>query len=761
MDTRRRCILFLVLLVGLWGPAGAQETAPAPAEEAARAEVGKQIRIYKTTLLEGKDAQTRLDAATLLLFNGNGEARAEVLSVLRDESHPEARAAICKALTVAREDRKQVANKEEFIEPLVAVLSTEKDHYRAELAAQAFLMFTYDAVRGQLERLASDPNSPKTARVNAVRTLKYQPDERAIYTLVDLLGGSDAEIAAESKEALKLLGIDVPSDPNGTEALIERLKRRGPEAYLKNPMILRNWLLSREQRIQELTTALASWEQKYLAALGRLYDAQTDEKSRSELLSQQLKSPESNVKLWVLGKLEELRQGTGKRTLSPELEGMLLGLISHRDKAIRLATANLLTLMRELDSTKQLLAQLQVEEDGEVKHGLFVALGYACYYASQPASSVKVSEDVRRQTLELAVAFLGEADAEKARSGADVIRMLLEQDGLEPAEVDKYLTALAERYRQANPGANEGLRGELLGAMAGLCGQRSVDKVRTRAATLYGLVFEEGLGDGVESVRQAAVDGLTNIDRSAALRRLRADFPNDPSAAIRVKVVDLAGEIGGPDDLEWLSKKLGAPGEGEAAWQAMQKILRRSGTDVMDAWASRFETSTGPNGLSPGQRISFLTLFEQKIRGENKPAKLRDVRVKLFALYAAGGDPARTTEYMTLVLGGAATNEREAASVALLEACLRLPGSGVNLAGEIVSKCLSEKDIGSSHPLAKSIERYLKTPPAGADPSALLARLRQIEIKEPGRRPLWSKLLVEWEAFAKANKPAAIEKANN
>jgi len=104
MDTRRR-ILFLVLVAGFFGLARAQEAAPAPAAAGGDAEVDKQVRIYKTTLLEGKDAQTRLDAATLLLFNGNGEARAEVLAVLGDTGHPEARAAICKALTVAREDR--------------------------------------------------------------------------------------------------------------------------------------------------------------------------------------------------------------------------------------------------------------------------------------------------------------------------------------------------------------------------------------------------------------------------------------------------------------------------------------------------------------------------------------------------------------------------------------------------------------------------------------------------------------------------------
>jgi len=761
MNTRRR-ILFLVLVAGFFGLARAQEAAPAPADAGANAEVDKQVRIYKTTLLEGKDAQTRLDAATLLLFNGNGEARDEVLSVLGDAGHPEARAAICKALTVARDDRRQVTDKEAFIAPLIGVLSTENDPCRADVAAQAFLMFSYDDVRGQLEGLVSSPNSATAARFNAIRALKYQPDDRAIFTLVGLAGGVDEEIAGESRRALGSLGIAVPNDPNGVAALTEQLRRRGPEAYLKNPTILRNWLLSREQRIEELTASVASWEQKYLAALGRLYDAQGDEKARSELLLQQLKSPEPSIKLWVLGKLEELRQGTGKRDLSPELEGVLLGLVSHPDRAIRLETANLLTLMRELNSTAQLLAQIQVERDEGVKHRLFVALGYACYYASQPASSVKVPEAVRKQTLELAVDFLGMPGAEQARSGADVIRMLLEQDGLKAEDVDKYLAALDERYQRANPGSDQGLRGELLSAMAGLCGQRSVDKVRAQAAKVYGPVFEQALGDGVESVRQAAVDGLMNIDKSAALRRLRANFPQDASPAIRARVVDLAGEVGGADDLEWLSRKLGAAGEGEAAWQAMLKIFRRSGADVTDAWAARFEAPEGGKALSAAQRIAFLTLVEQKVQGENKPGKLRDVRLKLFMLHAVGSDPARTTEYITLILGAEGNaQEKEAAATALVSASLRLPGTAVNATGEIVAKYLSGRDIGPNSPVAQAIDGYLKKPPAGGDASALLARLRQIKIEAPQTRPLWSKLLGEWEAFAKAKQAAPVEKANN
>jgi len=444
------------------------------------------------------------------------------------------------------------------------------------------------------------------------------------------------------------------------------------------------------------------------------------------------------------------------------MEKTLLGLISHRDRHVRLKTASLLILMWDLDSTNQLLEQVRVEEDAEVRHGLFAALGNACYYASLPTSSVKVPDAVRKQALELAVTFLGQPEAEKARSGADVIRKLLEQDGLEATEIEKYLTALADRYRQTRPATNHGLRGELLSAMAILCAQRSVDHVRTQAAHLYGPVFDEALGDELESVRQAAVDGLMNIDKVGALQRLREDFPKDPSAAIRAKVVDLAGEVGRAEDLEWLVKKLGTAGEGEAAWQAMLKVFRRSGADVMDKWIVQFEQATGSKKLSPERMVSLLTLVEQKAQGENKAQKLCDARVKLFSLHSASNHATRAVEYMDLVLGAAANDqERQSVAARLLDICLKSPNSQADLAGALIERCLSEKDLGPENPLAKSLNAYLREPAAGADPNALLAKLRQIQVKDPDSRKLWSKLLREWEAFAKAKRPAGAEKVTN
>ncbi len=757
MNARQCGTLLLLLAVWPLSCLGAQEAPPAPAQEAAQAEIDKQVRIYKSSLLDGKDEQTRLDAATLLLFSESREARKEVLDILRDPNHPGARAAICKALTVARDNKQPVTGKEELVEPLMAVLSTENDPERAELAAQTLLIFTYETVQRRLEMLISDVNAPEVTRLNAIRALKYQPDDRAVFKLMNLLDNPHPALAAQSRQALAMLGIRVPDDPNALRALNDGLQRRGPEAFLNNPTIMRNWLISRENRIRELTTSLASWEQRYMVALGRLYDVQPDEKTRSDFLAQQLGSTEPAVKLWALGKLEELRKGTGKAKLSEQVESLLLGLISHRDKRVRLKTANLLSLVWELNSTSQLLDQLQVEEDPDVRHGLFVALGNVCYYASLPTSGVKIPDDVRRRTLELAVRFLELPDAEKVRSGADVVWRLLEQDGLKPEEIDKYLTALANRYGRANPAANHGLRGELLGAMARLCAERS--KCRVQAAKLYRPVFDQAVGDDLEAVRLAGLEGLTNIDKATAIARARTGLVNDTGAVIRARLVDLAGEVGGQEDLDWLSKRLGTEGEGEAAWQAMLKVLRRSTADVVAKWASDLEADLST--YTAERRAALLALLEQKAQAENKADLLREVRTILFGIHVAAGDATKATEYGNLLWEATkSAQDRRMTTAGLVGMCLEAPNPPVDLVSSLLDRHLAAQDLEPDSPIAAAIGAYLNRAEA-TDPNPILAKLRQIRVKDPDTRRVWRRQLVEWEAFAKARKPGEGDKVSN
>lgn len=758
MNASRLLVLIAVLVAALAQTGWAAEANVPPINEA-QSEAALQLSVNRAALLEGKDEQTRVGAASLLLFGNSDEARAEILQALRNETHPQARAAVCRALTQAREDMRPVPNKQEFIEPLMDVLRTESDPGRAELAAQAMLMFSYDDIQKDIESLLTDPMASTTAHVNAVRVLMYEPDDRAIFKLLSLLGSSDSSLAGESRKALTLLGLEVPEDPNGIRELTAELQRRGPEAFLRNPLIMRNWLVSRETRIVELRANVTSWEQRYVAALRQLYAFQADEKAKGDFLAQQLGSPESAVKLWALEQLETLQKGTGTIRPSEQLESTLLGLVSNRDRQVRLRTASLLAVMWQLDSAQTLLDQLRVEEDADVRQQLFTTLGKVCQNASVPTSTVKVSNEIRKETLDLALTFLDQPDPARVRSGADVIRRLLEQNGLESEDVDRYLKALSERYQQVDPAANHSLRGDLLAAMAQLCAKSGWP---TEVAGLYRPVFEEALSDQTDNVRQAAVDGLINIDKAAALRRLRVGFVDDPNPSIRNKIIVLAGDVGGSEDLEWLAHKIGQPDGGDAAWQAMLKVFPRVRPEVIDRWAAEFDAPNSEHELTAQQKTAFFLVVEQNARTVNDSERLRRAQIRLFALYAGSNDLTKASEYMdSLFATVSGSGDGADIGAQLLEMCLKAVPPHLDLASEVVAKYLSRNDLSPDNPVAVSLDHYLTEPPEGGDPNSLLARLHEIDVTQSEKRDEWRSLLGQWESFARARSASQTGTVSN
>ena len=742
--------LFLVCEALLW----AQDVGPTVAAGAAGgAAINEELILIKDQLLNNKDPSTRISAATVLLFKDDPVARELVVEALKKAENPAAKVAVCKAIDRARTDPRPLRNKEDFLQPLIDIVATEEDPSVSQVAAEATLIFSYDQVQAGLEQIATDTQLPTTTRSNAVYALQLHPDKRAVLALIGLLEDSDRTLAVAASDALSSLGISLPDDAEGRRQAIANLEQLGPEAYLHKRLV------RSEADIRALKTAVVAWQDYYFSVLDSWYGSLGDETAKSALLADRLKVPEPEIRLWALERLEQLRIGTGRLKRSEDLERTLLGLVSSRNRQVRLKTAQLLARMGELNSAQRLLQQLKVEEDAEVRHELFVALGGACYYASLEPSPFKIPDDVRLEALEWAVRFLNEQRTERVRSGADVIRKLLTQDGLKPEDVDKYLHAVAQRYKQATTEASPALRGELLNAMAGLCTQRST--CRLQAARLYGPLFEQALADEAESVRQAAVEGFINMDSAAALIRLRKVLVEDPSASIRKKLIDLAGEAGASEDLDWLSRKLGIPGEGEAAWQAMLKVFSRTGADVLAAWSTAIAASPLRDKLSPEQRISYFVLVEQRAQSDGRAELLAEARSNLADLYASGSDYKRAADYYKLLENAAATpGEKEKLLSDRLGLCLRWPN--LDMASEIMNSYLATSDLNADSPVAKSIDSYLREPPAGGDPNGLLERLAGIKVKEGKDRPRWRELLARWsKPIARAPSSGQTEEVND
>ncbi len=697
----------------------------------ADSELSIQLKINKDALLnKSSNERIRVAAATVMLFSDDPTARKILLDVLKQsENGAAARIAVCRALGQTIASQKPVNNKEDFIAPLFDILSAD-DSAAGKLAAEAMLVFNYDQISKQLGKIAADASLSAKARLNAIYALKLQPDMRAVFQLMDLLDDPEGEVSAAAATALRSLAVPVGSDEKSRRNIAEEIKRRGVEKFQRDRLI---W---QESRIRNLETELDLYQKQYLAALDKIYEDISENAAKGKFLLERLTDSEEAVKLWAVEKVYQWRLGT-KMKLPPEIGPVLISLISDQNRNVRLKTAQVLSLVGELNSAEKLLEQLRIEKDEEVKMELFSALGGTCYYAFLPDSEFKISPEIRKQTLEWAEKYLSEQEPKKAQKGAEVIKKLLEPDGLVMSDVHRYLDLLAARYEKAD----NALKGELLNAMAGLCAQGAY---KAEAAKVFKPLFEKAMSDQTNNlIREAAVDGVIYIDKADALKTLRKDSINDSSIVVKKKIIDLAGEVGSQEDLVWLSEKLTASGESELAWQAMLKIFKRSIADVMDEWLAKLTAEKAQSRISDEQMTAFLEMAERKADGESKLEMLKTVRQSLADLYIASSNFERAAECLGKLREAAKTEqEKEEILNKLLEVYLKWPN--VKNAADLIHNSLLEKDLDSNNIIVQSINAYLTVPPEGGDPNALLEELAKIQVSEP--RPKWLYSMQLWSS---------------
>lgn len=720
----------------------------ASAQDVAGDKTDEQLQINKDALLKGSSDQIRISAAGLLLESDPPEARTILLEALADSNNPNAQAAVCRAFSDDRD--KQIINKQDFIEPLLDYLSNARDR-QVQLAAEALLAFDYEQIQQPLMRIINNRSLPEQARLNGVYALRLQRDIRAIIQLIELLEDSNPNVVNAASEALNLLGIPTAGlDMATRRQMIEEIQRIGKDEFL------RYWEMRQgyEKQLAALKEKRDWWKKRYLAGLDEFYTAvATDEAGKAKFLLVRLNSAEPEVRLWALTKVRQWWIGTEtKSKLLPELGPALIALISDENRDVRLNAAQLVSLMGELDSAKTLLEQIKQEKDDAVRTEQFVALSQACRYAFSSKSTIKLDPDVRRETLQLALQYLNSQQPDKAQKGAEVMRSLLEHDGLTDQQVNDYLTALAKRYEQDGQSAN--LAGELLNSMAMLCGQ-SVYKAQ--AAELYEKYFVQALGSETDLVREAAVNGLINIDKSAALKRLRQEFANDPHTNIRKRLITLAEQVGTVDDLSWLLERTSSNSEGAAVWKAMLEIFADSSVSTLTKWLPKLEQK----GISDARMIAFLEMAERKAEAGQKPAVLLNIRAKLAGLYAATGQFDQAAEHLGNVLKEEKDPDRREQLTAKLVGFYLAAGK-IKAAALLVNNRLLETDIDPNSPLAVVIGDYLKNPTAAVDPRRLVDELAIIDVATVGPRPLWKQLLTDWlELFAGIAEPPAPTDPNN
>jgi HEAT repeat protein len=721
-----------------------QEQADSGAGAAPVTDSETQLKINLEALLRGATDEIRLDAATVLLFNENPRARQILIDTLRQPENKPAKIAVCRALVVSRETRRVIKDKKDFIAPLVDVLKTE-DADTAKFAAEAALLYEYDEIADVLEPMARNAALGAKARINIINAMKMQLDIRAITRLSELIDDKDTQVAQAAENALRSIGIPISRSARGREQVLSELRTRGMERFQ------RDWLVRQEARFSALEKERDLWRKMYLASLDKIYAGLADDSQRGKMLAEQLANPETVVRLWALDKTSQWRIGSQSK-LPAEIGPVLLKLISDENRDVRLASARLLALTGEISSPERLAQQIVAEKDEDVRLELFVALGAACQYALVPTSGVQITPELRMQTLDWAARYLNDDDAKKAHKGAEVIRKLLEPGGLSDEEADKYLNLLVERYNKtlkAGDTDKSGLRGDLLATMARLCGQSAY---RAEVARRFSGLFEGALNDQDDLVREAAVDGIICVDKPRALRILAKDFTNDKSQMVRARILDLAADVGGKDDLPWLWEKVGVNSESKAAWQTMMKIFNGCDVNTIESWLSKFDFQSVSGKLIDEQRIAFFELAEKKASSENHPETVRDVREKLARLYMKGGQYERAAEYLGKLREAAQTPEQKEVILGqLVDVYLRWPK--LDSASRLIQNYLLEKDLGPDDVIVREIDGFLEHPPAATDVNIIIDSLQKIKSPEP--RPAWQQQLSRWAAAIGATKSKA------
>lgn len=598
-------IIFTVCIV--CGSVCAAEDIITPGELATGSDSARQLRIMKMALLMGPTEQNRLEAALELLHFSQPDARQILLEAIGLKENSPAVTAVCRALVTSRV---AVREKDDFRYSLLRVVRTSSG-LNAQHAAEATLIFEYRDIAEELTEMTVATDQNRQQRLNAIYALSLRPiDKEAVSTIALLLDDDDKVVADAAVGALPYwipAGMDKP-------AILRYLRRKSQSE------LVRDWIDFQEKEVRRLKQETLQWQKLYLAAIDREYEVGEDV-LKSQMLLARLQSDQNLVKIWAIEKIKVERL-SGSVVLSEDFTPALLALISDSDRRVRLETAKILANMSDRNPAEKLLEQLKVEQYDDVRIAVFESLGEACYFAFLPGSPITLSDQIRTQTLEWAEKFIDDQDLSSAKAGAEVIRKLLEPNVLKKEVARKYLNLVADRYNRAK-GEDTLLCAELLHIMVRFCAQGSH---REEAARLFRDNFIEGLGDTDNaSARHAAVTGLINIDKTGAMNifKLRS-MANDESASVRSLIIELGGEVGRVEDIQWLAPLTVANGEGELAWQSIRAILMRQPVQIVADWAEKLEVSISQNRLR-----DLLEMTAKKAEAENDQDIFKKINRKL------------------------------------------------------------------------------------------------------------------------------------
>jgi hypothetical protein len=314
---------------------------------------------------------------------------------------------------------------------------------------------------------------------------------------------------------------------------------------------------------------------------------------------------------------------------------------------------------------------------------------------------------------------------------------------------EEYLQLLALRFDKATRPTDAHLRTELLGVMSRLC---SHGTYRDRSAQIFWGRFLRGIQDTKnDAARRSAVLGLIRIDKAGALEVFRKqDFYHDSSAAVRLAVMELSGEVGGMGDLAPLMSRLQENGDQETAWKAFSTILSRQDASVVLKWALQIRE------LELEEKADVLLAQAEKKADNNRDADtLVRVRKILAEQYASRGENQKAVLYYKELLPTVLEpQERETLELGLVQAAL-LSGQDTEV-GQIVAERLKKGDFSTEDAIMLSVQNYFQSDQIAHERKVTLLQA-MTNVSVPDGRPIWAQTLRDWQKKTTDGASAAAE----
>jgi HEAT repeat protein len=619
----------------------------------------------------------------------------------------------------------------------------------ARFAAQGALIFTYRQVEGELQKIINNADSSPAAKKNAVYAFQIRSDKEIVSKLIELLDSRDIVVSFAAGEVLR------EWIPPGSDLQAWRKSLKDFESKSRTD-ILRERLWVQQNKIRQLGEDVANWQKRYVLALDNVYQATTDDAVRAKLVTESLSFDNSLVKLWAVEKIN-MWQKSGKALPLDVFQKPIISLVSSSDAAVRLAAAELLGTLTNVNSADELLAQLKIETDPAVKTEILISLGHVCNFGLSPGTEIKINPQIRLETLQIASVFLKESNPMAA---AEVIRNLLLQNGLEVSQVKPYFELIVNAYRKTS---DEQVRAHLLEEMSRLCGSDSFYK--KTAAEIFSDIFKQAVDDPNSQLAAPAVVGFIRVNQAGAFAILKEKgFTGHQSDRIRSELISAAGQIGTEEDLEWLGSILSnstSDDERRQAAEAMMNIFQYCKADVLLLWAEKMAGSakTKNDEIVLTRTRAIFDAAEKKAEAEKNAGLLFSIRRTMAKHYSESGLYVQAAKYYGLLLqSNIDPNEVPAITAKLLDAHLR--SGQTESAKQIVTNMLLSLDITPDTAAARILDGYFMSNQSLETAKQILQSLASIEMPAGIERPAWKQQIEKWQKLfssktaADANVPA-------